>query len=66
MQRAKTGAQKVLSIFDNPQGFDVVYECTGALPAIQQSIYVSILSPHPGSLSPSDTGISSQNLLHEN
>ncbi|KAG2008534.1 NADP(H)-dependent ketose reductase [Coprinopsis cinerea AmutBmut pab1-1] len=45
MQRAKTGAQKVLSIFDNPQGFDVVYECTGALPAIQQSIYVSVFIP---------------------
>lgn len=44
MQQAKNGATKILSSFDASQGFDVVYECTGAQAAIQMSIHVSIFS----------------------
>ncbi|TFK21614.1 NADP(H)-dependent ketose reductase [Coprinopsis marcescibilis] len=42
MQRAKDGAQKLLSVFNAQQGFDVVYECTGAQPCIQMSIHTAV------------------------
>ncbi|KAH6905535.1 NADP(H)-dependent ketose reductase [Coprinopsis sp. MPI-PUGE-AT-0042] len=41
MQQAKAGATKILSSFDASQGFDVVYECTGAQAAIQMSIHTA-------------------------
>jgi L-iditol 2-dehydrogenase len=37
-----------LSAFGAPEGFDIVFECTGAESAIQMSIFVSLL--HPPSL----------------
>lgn len=42
MQQAKIGATKILSSFDASQGFDVVYECTGAQAAIQMSIHTAV------------------------
>ena len=43
LRHAKELAQQALSHFGAPQGFDVVFECTGAEIAIQTSIYVSHL-----------------------
>ncbi len=44
LRQAKELAQQVLSHFKEPNGFDVVFECTGAETAIQMSINVSALA----------------------
>lgn len=41
LRRAKENAQSVLSEFGATEGFDVVFECTGAEPVIQMSVHVS-------------------------
>lgn len=41
LRRAKDNASATLSKFNEPDGFDVVFECTGAEPCIQMSIHVS-------------------------
>lgn len=43
LRQAKELAQQALSHFGEPQGFDVVFECTGAESAIQMSINVSAI-----------------------
>lgn len=42
LRQAKELAQQALSHFGAPQGFDVVFECTGSETAIQMSIYAAI------------------------
>jgi L-iditol 2-dehydrogenase len=42
LRHAKELAQQALSHFAAPQGFDVVFECTGAEIAIQTSIYAAM------------------------
>ena len=44
LRHAKELAQQALSHFGEPQGFDVVFECTGAESAIQMSINVSAIA----------------------
>ncbi|KAJ7719695.1 hypothetical protein DFH07DRAFT_990359 [Mycena maculata] len=41
-ERAEENIQSVLQKFDEPDGFDVVFECTGAEPCIQMSIHAAI------------------------
>lgn len=41
LRRAKENITAALAHFDMPDGFDVVFECTGAEPCIQMSIHVS-------------------------
>lgn len=41
LRRAKDTVAAALSKFDQPDGFDVVFECTGAEPCIQMSVHVS-------------------------
>jgi L-iditol 2-dehydrogenase len=43
LRRAKETAQLALSTFEAKDGFDVVFECTGAESAIQTSVHVSSL-----------------------
>ena len=45
LQIAHENIMAALQHFDEPDGFDLVFECTGAEPCIQMSVYVSILSP---------------------
>ncbi|KAJ7691598.1 chaperonin 10-like protein [Mycena rosella] len=42
LRRAKESIQAALQKFDEPDGFDVVFECTGAEPCIQMSIHAAI------------------------
>ena len=42
IRRAKDSATAVLTAFDARDGFDIVFECTGAETAIQMSVFVSI------------------------
>ena len=42
LKKAKEGSMAALSHFGNPDGYDVVFECTGAESAIQMSIFVRI------------------------
>ncbi|KAJ6595570.1 chaperonin 10-like protein [Mycena vulgaris] len=42
LRRAKESVQAALLKFDEPDGFDVVFECTGAEPCIQMSIHAAI------------------------
>ncbi|KAJ6459723.1 chaperonin 10-like protein [Mycena vitilis] len=42
LRRAKESIQTALQKFDEPDGFDVVFECTGAEPCIQMSIHAAI------------------------
>lgn len=42
LRRAKETAQLALSTFEAKDGFDVVFECTGAEPAIQTSVHAAI------------------------
>jgi len=42
LRRAKETAHLVLAEFKAPEGFDVVFECTGAEPVIQMSVHVSL------------------------
>ncbi|KAJ7635029.1 chaperonin 10-like protein [Roridomyces roridus] len=41
LRRAKENALAALEKFDEPDGFDVVFECTGAEPCIQMSIHAA-------------------------
>ena len=41
LRRAKETAQLALSTFEAKDGFDIVFECTGAESAIQTSVHVS-------------------------
>lgn len=41
LRRARENISVALREFNEPEGFDVVFECTGAEPCIQMSIYVS-------------------------
>jgi L-iditol 2-dehydrogenase len=41
LQRAKDNAEAALKSFGEEDGFDVVFECTGAEPCIQMAIHVS-------------------------
>lgn len=40
LKRAKDNVAAALAHFDMPDGFDLVFECTGAEPCIQMSIHV--------------------------
>ncbi|KAF9467966.1 chaperonin 10-like protein [Collybia nuda] len=42
LRRAKENAQSALTEFGAPDGFDVVFECTGAEPIIQMSVHTAI------------------------
>jgi len=42
LRRAKENVQAALSKFHEPEGFDVIFECTGAEPCIQMSIHAAI------------------------
>ncbi|KAJ6612740.1 chaperonin 10-like protein [Mycena sp. CBHHK59/15] len=42
LRRAKENIQSALLKFDEPEGFDVVFECTGAEPCIQMSIHAAM------------------------
>lgn len=44
LRRAKETVAAALSKFDQTDGFDIVFECTGAEPCIQMSIHVSFLA----------------------
>ena len=41
LKRAKENVMGALGVFDEQDGFDLVFECTGAEPCIQMSIHVS-------------------------
>ncbi|KAH8087164.1 GroES-like protein [Cristinia sonorae] len=42
LRRAKDNIMSALSAFDMPEGFDIIFECTGAEPCIQMSIHAAI------------------------
>ncbi|KAA1472494.1 GroES-like protein [Dentipellis sp. KUC8613] len=42
LRRAKENADRVLKVFDEEDGFDVIFECTGAEPCIQMAIHTAI------------------------
>lgn len=42
LRRAKDNVSTALSKFNEPEGFDVVFECTGAEPCIQMSIHAAV------------------------
>ncbi|KAI0316373.1 GroES-like protein [Amylostereum chailletii] len=42
LARAKDSATTILDVFDEPDGFDVVFECTGAEPCIQMAIHTAV------------------------
>lgn len=42
LRRSKASIEEALKHFGQPDGFDVVYECSGAEACIQMSVYVSI------------------------
>jgi L-iditol 2-dehydrogenase len=44
LRRSKENIQIALAEFSEPDGFDLVFECTGAEPCIQMSVHVSIPS----------------------
>lgn len=41
LRAARENASRALAAFQVPDGFDIVFECTGAEPCIQMSIHVS-------------------------
>lgn len=49
LARAKEGVQGALAYFNQPDGFDIIFECTGAGPCIQMSIHVSFYLPRMSS-----------------
>ena len=51
LKRAKESADLVLDKFGEEDGFDVIFECTGAEPCIQMAIHVSSHSPYSSYLS---------------
>jgi L-iditol 2-dehydrogenase len=42
LRRARENISVALREFNEPEGFDIVFECTGAEPCIQMSIHVSV------------------------
>lgn len=44
LQRMKDAANNILNHFQQRDGFDIVYECSGAEPCIQMSVFVSLIS----------------------
>ncbi|KAF8196011.1 GroES-like protein [Pholiota molesta] len=42
LAKAQTSATALLAHFDTPEGFDVVFECTGAESVIQMSVYAAV------------------------
>ncbi|KAJ3491321.1 hypothetical protein NLI96_g789 [Meripilus lineatus] len=42
LRRAKENISAALSAFNMPDGFDVIFECTGAEPCIQMSIHAAV------------------------
>lgn len=42
LRRAKDNVTAALSKFNEPEGFDVVFECTGAEPCIQMSVHAAV------------------------
>ncbi|KAG2351682.1 chaperonin 10-like protein [Suillus spraguei] len=42
LRRAKDNISTALSRFNEPEGFDLVFECTGAEPCIQMSIHAAV------------------------
>lgn len=44
LRRAKENIQMACAKFGEEEGFDVVFECTGAEPCIQMAIHVSFIS----------------------
>ncbi|KAH9976220.1 GroES-like protein [Lactifluus volemus] len=42
LRRAKDNADKLLEVFGEDDGFDMVFECTGAEPCIQMAIHTAI------------------------
>ncbi|KAJ6495410.1 chaperonin 10-like protein [Mycena sanguinolenta] len=42
LRRAKESIQIALQKFDEPDGFDLIFECTGAEPCIQMSVHAAI------------------------
>ena len=63
LRRAKDTISAALTHFDMADGFDVVFECTGAEPCIQMSIHVSTFSLLPSFHNPSTT-TSNPRLFH--
>lgn len=57
LRRAKETVSTALSEFNMPDGFDVVFECTGAEPCIQMSVHVSALQYVPGNKSMYSLGV---------
>jgi len=51
IKNAKDAATVAVAAFDSRDGFDVVFECTGAESAIQMSVFVSNLNCSSFSLS---------------
>lgn len=45
LQRAKESGERILEAFGEADGFDCIFECTGAEPCIQMAIHVSTRSP---------------------
>lgn len=45
LKRAKENVAAALAVFGETEGFDLVFECTGAEPCIQMSIHVSLPLP---------------------
>ena len=43
LRKAKENADLLLDVFGEENGFDVVFECTGAEPCIQMAIHVRFL-----------------------
>lgn len=41
LRRARENVQLALAKFDTPDGYDIVFECTGAEPCVQMSVHVS-------------------------
>lgn len=41
IRRAKENAANALAVFDEPDGFDVIFECTGAESCVLMSVFVS-------------------------
>lgn len=44
LRTARENVSKALATFQVPDGFDIVFECTGAEPCIQMSIHVSSMT----------------------
>jgi len=41
LRRARENVQLALAKFDTPDGYDIIFECTGAEPCVQMSVHVS-------------------------